>query len=59
MSVVREQELVLLAEHLANSPITASDISEWTKNYHKFFSTYSKDGLAMGMHDWNRIHLDD
>ena len=31
VSVTPEQELVLLMEHLADSPVTASDIWRWTK----------------------------
>ena len=44
-SVAVEPELVLLAEHLANSPVTANDIRVWTRRNKEFYSLSSRVGL--------------
>ena len=44
-----EPELVLLAEHLADSPVTAQDLGrgqDVTRNSRKSFITYRKGGLT-------------
>ena len=48
-----EPELVLLAEHLEESPVSANDIKVWTERDQEFFSTLNGGGLVMGTQSVN------
>lgn len=61
VKISREPELVLLAEHLADSPVTASDIRVWTSRDTKLFRSYnmcSRGGLARVTWNWSHTHPD-
>ena len=49
-------ELILLAEHLDDSPVTASDICEWTKKaFLKYCISSIRGGQIIAMQTWSHF----